>query len=481
MYILKNALVSIKRNVGRNLLIGIIVVVISCAVTITLAIRSSATSLINSYEDKYEVTASIGINRESMLGGMKPGEGMSSEDMEQKKENMVDIFSNISSISIDDIESYGNSKYVKNYYYQISVGVNSNDASKVSMDTSNSSRPSMPNMGGNMFSNKQNSDFTLTGYSSINAMEEFINGKYSIIEGTVSDEDNNCVINFEFATLNEIKVGDEINFYNPDNEDDIITLKVSGIYEETSDTSSAMGMFTNSANTIITNANIIESYAKEYDVSKTVTPTFVLINKNVIDSFSKELTEKGLSSYLSVSTNMDQVESATSTISNVKTFATTFLIITLVIGGVVLFVINMINIRERRYEIGVLRTIGMKKGKLLLQFTLELLIVSLISLVIGAGIGSASSVGVSNYLLKQEINNSTTEKDNIRNNFGGKDFDKVNGMVQIQAFDSIDAAVDVKVLSELLIIGLVLTLVSSSAAMISIQKFSPLTILKERS
>ena len=88
-------------------------------------------------------------------------------------------------------------------------------------------------------------------------------------------------------------------------------------------------------------------------MNKSVTPTFILKDKTVIDSFSEELKELGLSEYLSVSTNLEQVENATSTISNVNTFATTFLVITLVIGGVVLFVINMINIRERRYEIGV--------------------------------------------------------------------------------------------------------------------------------
>lgn len=67
MYILKNALVSITRNKGRNFLIGIIVVVIACAATITLAIRSSANNLIEAYENQYDITATIGINRKSIF------------------------------------------------------------------------------------------------------------------------------------------------------------------------------------------------------------------------------------------------------------------------------------------------------------------------------------------------------------------------------------------------------------------------------
>ena len=60
------------------------------------------------------------------------------------------------------------------------------------------------------------------------------------------------------------------------------------------------------------------------------------------------------------------------------------------------------------------------------------------------------------------------------------DFAK-NGTPNVQAYDSIDAVVNVSVLLELLGIGMLLILVSSISAMISIQRFTPLTILKERS
>lgn len=79
MYIFKNALTSIVRNKGRNLLIGIIILVISCAVSVTLAINSSSRRLIESYESKYEVEATIGMNRENMMKDFNP------EDRENSK------------------------------------------------------------------------------------------------------------------------------------------------------------------------------------------------------------------------------------------------------------------------------------------------------------------------------------------------------------------------------------------------------------
>ena len=85
MYIFKNAFVSITRNIGRNLLIGIIIIVISCATAVTLAIKNSANSLIESYKNKYDVVSTIGINRESMRGKMQQDKDASAEDKENNR------------------------------------------------------------------------------------------------------------------------------------------------------------------------------------------------------------------------------------------------------------------------------------------------------------------------------------------------------------------------------------------------------------
>ena len=481
MYILKNAFVSITRNKGRNLLIGIIIIVIACAVSITLAIRQSANSLIDSYENKYDVKATIGINRESMRQEMKMDNNSTSEDKQNKKEEMNDMFKDINNISVEDIKNYADSTYVKSYYYQISTNVDSS-LEKVSLSTTDQNMPQ------DMKEQQKDGDFNLIGYSSLSAIEDFISGKYSITDGKISSDldSSDCVINSELASLNNLKVGDKITLTDPNNEDNTLTLTITGIYEESSQTDNAMDMFSSSANMIITNANIVEKFtSKDEDLNKTITPTFILNNKSDIDKFKEEVTNKGLNENLTINTNLDEIENSTTSITNVKTFATTFLIITLVIGGIVLFIINMINIRERKFEIGVLRTIGMKKKYLTLQFLSELLIVAIISLLIGASIGAVSSVPISNSLLKNEINNASTEQNNINKNFGGhmenKDMKNMNGIAKVEEFTSIDAVVDFKVLAKLMAIGISLTILSSIACLISIQKFSPLSILKERS
>ena len=117
------------------------------------------------------------------------------------------------------------------------------------------------------------------------------------------------------------------------------------------------------------------------------------------------------------------------------------------------------------------------------QFALEILIVSDVMLGIGAVCGSFLAKPVGNMLLENEIQSVQEETEQISNNFGkGGPMDmNFGGTVNVQTIDTINAVVDITVVAQLLGIGLALMLVSSLASMISIQRFSPLTILKERS
>lgn len=527
MYIFKNAITSITRSKGRNILIGIIIIVISAACAITLSIRNSANKIVKSYEESYEVEASISMNRNYLMEQLR-GDDASQEDM-------INKFNDIRSITVDDIKTYGDSEYVKNYYYVYQTSMNgknlteatdqlTKEKTETKTETSSWSK-TIPQEGGpggfpggkiqqggstkkttttitEIIRNDRaaNGAFTVKGYSSYESMVDFIEGKYTITDGEVSSDftSNSCVISEELAELNDIKVGDTITLVNPDKDSLTYELTVTGIYKENSDTSNDMSsMFTSSANTIITNSTVVEKMAADYtDLSLTVTPTFILNSVDDVEGFTAEVKEKGLSEYYQITDNVETVTNATKSIKNVKTFATTFLIITLIIGGVVLFVINMINIRERKYEIGVLRTIGMKKSLVVLQFMTELLIVTVFGLCIGAGIGATSSVKIANSLLETEIANAKEESDNISKNFG-RNFDgppdmqvpgesenratRINGTKTIDEIDEINAIVDFEVLVELLGIGLLLTIVSSISACIVISRFQPLQILKERS
>lgn len=485
MFIFKNAFISIARNKGRNILIGLIILVIACASTITLAINNTASDLISSYKSAYDKELTITFDRKNMMKDVDFSNESSRESVKEK-------FDNISSYTIDDIKKFADSNYIKSYYYTYNISLNGDSIKKAENSSSEGNRPNFSNRGGNTSSY----DFTLNGYSSLEAMSEFVEGTYEMVEiaddaWDIAFDGNYVFINEELASYNKLKLGDTIKLKDDDNK--MYEFKIIGIYKENeSNSEGPRDMFANSVNTIITNADSLVAIAKSNsNIKGMIKPTFIIDDYKNADKIKDEFYKKGLDSNYTVQTNEDIANAGVSSIQNVKSFATTFLIITLLIGGIVLFVINMINIRERKYEIGVLRTVGISKTKLTMQFVFELLMVGVLALIIGAGIGATMSKSVSNSLLSNEINNTEVSNEKMRNNFGGPgggDFDKSSskgfgrhGVPSVQAYDSINAVVDIGVLFELLGIGLTLILVSSLSAMISIQRFSPLTILKERS
>lgn len=122
MYIFKNSLVSIIRNKGRNILIGIIILVIACSATVTLAIRNTADNLVKDYEAAHDIIASISFDRKGLSENFKGGE-------DAKREN-IEAFNNIEAFTIDDIKNYGNSEYLKGYYYVYATSLNSDTLTK---------------------------------------------------------------------------------------------------------------------------------------------------------------------------------------------------------------------------------------------------------------------------------------------------------------------------------------------------------------
>ena len=107
----------------------------------------------------------------------------------------------------------------------------------------------------------------------------------------------------------------------------------------------------------------------------------------------KEETEAALGDNYTVgSADVDSYEQSLQPLENLSTYAKYFLAVVLAIGGIILVVLNIFNIRERKYEIGVLAAIGMKKGKIAMQFLIELLCVTFIAIILGTGVGAAASV-----------------------------------------------------------------------------------------
>ncbi len=500
MYIFKNAMRNILRAKGRNFLIGLIAFVIATSSCIALSIKSSATKAENSAKDNLSITASISLNRNKI---MEKAQAEGKDQREAMKE--------YSSPTLEKLQEYSKAKSVNDFYYSVTssingVGFDPVDDTSSSEESSNSKSNRPP---GDMVSrgNGSQGKFSIVGYSSNNAMTSFVNGTSKISSGAMFSENESnmqCIISKELASLNSLKEGDTITISNPNNEDETYTLTVSGIYETTEDTSSDMKFSSSNdpSNKIYTSYStlktILDSSSENATVSTNsdgeetttalrsqVKGTYVFKDVDSFESFKNEVKTMGLEEYYSVeSANVNEYEQSIVPLKNLTSFVNVFFIVVLGIGGLILVVLNIFTIRERKYEVGVLTAIGMKKWKVLIQYIVEVFIVMFTSIVIGTTAGAIASPKIADNLLSTQIVAQQEQKQSVESNFGrgqeGKPSSNKTKKNTVEYIDSINASVDINVIGELLGIGIILTICSSSVATIYILRYEPLKILSNR-
>ncbi len=544
MYIFKNALKCISRSKGRNVLIGIIALIISVSACIGLSIRQAAESAKKETLEGLSVTATISYDRSSAMNNIKDKFDPTQQggfDREQFSE-MMDGAKNL---TLEEYKKYANAKSAKDFYYTLTSYFNGTDnfiavtteteEDETENNSNNNGFPSRPGgmggfgggknpMGGG---NMVTGDFTVIGYSGKNAMTAFTNGTARITSGTVFEEntsDYTCIISEELATFNTIAVDNKITITNPQNEEETYELTVVGIYQSNDSNNLNVSMFgigQDPANQIYVSANTLQSIidasaevsetvtsdnGREYEtkLTGTLSATYSLADVDAYYSFCDEVRELGLEDTYTVSSNdIKQFENSLTPLNTLSTMSGWFLIVILIIGAVILIVLNIFNVRERKYEIGVLTAMGMKKGKVALQFMTEILIITMIAVLLGAGIGAVSSVPVTNALLETQIESQQQNQNNINENFGlpgnmpqgGKPDNMPDNMPNGNGFgggfkdmfnstanyvSEVNSAMNLTVVFQMLGIGLLLTVIASAASILFIMRYDPLKILANR-
>lgn len=555
MYILKNALRCIGRSKGRNILIGVIVLVIAVAACIGLSIRQASENARQETLENMSVTATINFDRQSMMeqmggrpeGGFKGGERPSFD-----RDSFSQMMGDSQALSLEEYQVYAESDAVKDFYYVTTVSVNggddllpvSTDSTFSDEETNESSQEDFMGMpggfsqgggfgGGKGMMGMNQSDFTLKGFSSDSAMTDFTDGTATISEGAVFEEGTtalDCIISNELAVYNSIEVGDVITITNSNNEEEVYNLNVVGVFTDASaneNSFSPMGFSSSDpANRIYMSYNALqeivassdeasaivtdENTGREYEsaLTSTLEATYVFADTDSYYQFEEDVRTLGLAEdYVVTSKDLTAFENSLTPIKTLSSMAGWFLLIILIIGAVILIVLNIFSVRERKYEIGVLTAMGMKKGKVALQFISEIFIVTIIAVIIGIIIGGVSAVPVTNALLQNQEMSQQNREEAFEMNFGRPGGDFGGGGMSFpgggdmpddmpgggfgdffaQAGDSmgnyiteINSAMNLTVVFQMFGIAVLLTMFAGMASMLFIMRYEPLKILANR-
>jgi len=214
----------------------------------------------------------------------------------------------------------------------------------------------------------------------------------TISKGTTisgSSDTNDALISEAMAEKNNLSVGSTFTAYNA-------TLTVKGIFA-----SSATNENQGANNTVILSLQALQRLSGQSDV---VTSAVVTVDS--LDNLSATTTKvkSALGSNADVTSAEEQASNTIEPLNSVKKVATFSLIGAIFAGAVIILLVMIMIVRERKKEIGVVKAIGGSNVRIMSEFMIESLTLAVLGTIIGLLIGVIGGQPVTKML----VDNSTS-------------------------------------------------------------------------
>ncbi|ECX6981098.1 ABC transporter permease [Listeria monocytogenes] len=418
MNFFKRAWLSMKARKGRSVLQLIIFTVVCVLILSGFTIQSAADKASELAREQLGGTVTLTVDREKQMQTMREeassSDSSSTESKPQFQSSPIDVNDANDLAKLNHVASY-------NYYSSTQALASGFDPIESSGDTSSSNDESSTTAetqgpgGGQGGPQMVDADLSISGLLDSATSTDFEAGTSELTSGvaiTSADKDKNvAMVEENLAEENDWKVGDSFTVTSSDGNTKV-TLKIVGIYK-TTDSGSDMAQnfsFLNPYNKVYvpyTVANTIKGSDYKNTVDSAV---YTMDDAANISAFEKEAKKVDSIDWdtFKLDANDTLYQQMIGPINSVASFSKNVVYIVSIAGALILGLLVMMQVRDRKYEMGVLLAIGEKRGKLIAQFFVEILIVALVSF----GLAAASSHYVAqlagNQLLAQQ-NSSTNE------------------------------------------------------------------------
>ncbi|EAG9135065.1 macrolide ABC transporter permease [Listeria monocytogenes] len=427
MNFFKRAWLSMKARKGRSVLQLIIFTVVCVLILSGFTIQSAADKASELAREQLGGTVTLTVDREKQMQTMREeassSDSSSTESKPQFQSSPIDVSDANDLAKLNHVASY-------NYYSSTQALASGFDPIESSGDTSSSNDESSTTTetqgpgGGQGGPQMVDADLSISGLLDSATSTDFEAGTSELTSGvaiTSADKDKNvAMVEENLAEENDWKLGDSFTVTSSDGNTKV-TLKIVGIYK-TTDSGSDMAQnfsFLNPYNKVYvpyTVANTIKGSDYKNTVDSAV---YTMDDAANISAFEKEAKKVDSIDWdtFKLDANDTLYQQMIGPINSVASFSKNVVYIVSIAGALILGLLVMMQVRDRKYEMGVLLAIGEKRGKLIAQFFVEILIVALVSF----GLAAASSHYVAqlagNQLLAQQ-NSSTNETTTSTENRG---------------------------------------------------------------
>ncbi|RDY26401.1 ABC transporter permease, partial [Romboutsia weinsteinii] len=208
---------------------------------------------------------------------------------------------------------------------------------------------------------------------------------------------------------------------------------------------------------------------------------FILRNSKSREKFESELRSKGLKDIYKVTINESEYNKVVSPVEQITTISFVSMYVILITGTILLTMISILSLKDIKYEIGVLRAIGISKFKVAQGYLYEGIIITIICLILGMGIASVSAQPIYNEIFKnqiqitQKIDEQPIVEDMPPGNFRNVDND--NSQKEIK---SIKLILTQESILKTIVISIFLSLIISMVAIYNAIIYKPIQIIFDR-
>lgn len=351
-----------------------------------LLIRNAAVTTVNNTKQQVGASVTLSANRDQAFKKMRSSTPPTSTS-KTKKPSL-----SMPSVSLASVKKIAQLSGVANYNVSVTTSANADSIDAISTSSASNNGP--------------------MGMSQSTSTGDFKDNTNKITKGralTSADVNtNNVVIESELAKQNNLRVGDTIKIKATTTGKKAYTLKVVGIYKASQSSSSSMGPQqsdpSNTLYTAYTLANQIKGQTNKVDSA-----VFTLSNPTQKTAFLKAAKKIINTKKFSLTADDSTYQTLKQSMQKMTNFANKIVWLVAIAGTVILALIIILMVRERRYEMGVLLSLGEKRTKIIGQLLVEMFMLLIVSLALAGIGGQFAGQALSKQVMNSVTTNTTTD------------------------------------------------------------------------
>jgi len=351
---------GVKNTLRSPLRSGAIVLMFAISIALILSMLVARSSVLSKIDEvKATAGTAVTIRPAGTMGAMGGGDPLTAEQLTTIKST-----GHISSTTLtltNQLTSTNTNLTSSLEFGGFGRGSRSTDSESGSSGSANSNMPAMQ---------APTPSITLTGTNDVNSVSTD-GGSLNISSGETIDatgSDTTALVGTTLATKNNLAVGDTFTAYNT-------TITVKGIYKtDNRFQDSGIIMPLTTVQTITNQADVVSSVTATVDSSDNVAST--------VSSLKSSLGDKA-----DITSEVERAETSVSSLQGIASLALAGVIAAAIAGAAIVLLAMIMVVRERRREIGVMKAIGGTDAKVVGQFIIEGLTLTVFGALIGMVLG----------------------------------------------------------------------------------------------